>query len=553
MKDQNPVMNVATAVEPSARDICLGEALDRAAIRWPDRAGWIFDEEVVSFSAMKERADQVARSLIAIGVKHGETVATWLPNLPEFAYLQFGCAKIGAILVPINTRSKTFELSHILRSGEVVALFMIEHFLNHDFRYTLNQVMDADAKEPMLSLLTVVSLAERPEGVGIGWKDFLQAGERISSGQLAERQTQVRWTDPAILQFTSGTTATPKGALCNHRYVLYYGENYSRRMGLREGEALLNTQPFYHVGGSCGALPLPLVMGTTTISAEYYEPERIFVLTERHRPTARTGYGAMYIMEMNHPRFAEYDRSSIRSAWCVGTPALLERVRSVMGIEGLVQIYGATEALGTSGSIDEPWEIRSTTCGRVIEGMELGIFEPETNRLLTANEVGEIRLRGWMRFDGYLGQPEKTARTIDSEGWVHTGDLGKLDEGGYLSFVGRLKDMLKIGGENVAAEEVEAVLLSHPGITQAAIIGMPDDRLGEVVLAVVEPRRGAFVEADEVIAFCRARMANFRVPRRVELIKEWPMTESGKIQKNRLRDLYLPADLVQVTATSGRE
>lgn len=242
---------------------------------------------------------------------------------------------------------------------------------------------------------------------------------------------------------------------------------------------------------------------------------------------------------MNHERFRDYDLSSLRGGWCVGTPALMERVRDTFDMPDLVQIYGATEGGGAGGDYRQPWDLRASTCGTAVTGTELAIFDPETNSRLPTGEIGEIRINGWWRMNGYLKQPEETAKTIDAEGWVHTGDLGSLDADGNLRFAGRLKDMLKIGGENVSAEEVEAVLLQNPDIKQVAVIGAPDERLSEVVMAIVECKDGAMLDEADVIRFCTGKVANFRVPRYVRFTTEWPLTGSGKIQKHLLRETFL--------------
>jgi len=238
---------------------------------------------------------------------------------------------------------------------------------------------------------------------------------------------------------------------------------------------------------------------------------------------------------------ASFDLSSLTSGWCVGSKSLLDRVRREFGMDRLIQIYGSTEGGGTAGDSDQIWEVRSTTCGRAVEGTELRITDVDTGLECEPGKVGEVRLRGWWMMNGYLNQPEATARAIDPDGWLHTGDLGSVHENGNLVFAGRLKDMLKVGGENVSAEEVENVLLSHADIVQAAAIGYPDELLGEVVFAIVEARKGSGLNQDDVVRYCAGIVAGFRVPRRVEFVKEWPMTDSGKIKKNVLREYFAAA------------
>lgn len=528
-------------------EMCIGDALDAAALKWGEQIGWVFEDQRFSYRQMKEGADRVARALLASGIGQGDVVAVWMPNLAHFALLEFACAKIGAIIGAINTRSKTFEVEHFLKHSEAKLLVMVDRFLKHDFVATLDAVCPADARSAggdvaegrCGPLRKVISVSAQPDERAQAWDAFVELGDTVTADALANVQRQQKPDDPILIQYTSGTTSLPKGALCNHRYVLNFGGVLMQRLGMEAGDAFLNTQPFYHVGGSCGAVPAPLTIGCTVVSAEYYEVERILTLIERERCVARSGYGAMYIMEMNHPRFREFDLSSLQAGWCVGTPELMARVRDEMHIPGLLQIYGATEVGGTSAWVDDSWDARSRSCGTPIHGTELKIVDPVTGATLPAGEIGEICMRGWWKMNGYLRQPAETAKTIDADGWVHTGDLGRLDAHGYLYFSSRLKDMLKIGGENVSAQEVEAVLLGHPRIAQAAVIGAPDERLTEVVMAIVEPRHNEAVTEAEIIAYCAERMANFRVPRYVRITETWPLTDSGKIQKHKLREQYL--------------
>jgi acyl-CoA synthetase (AMP-forming)/AMP-acid ligase II len=528
------------------RNICVADALDEAARRWPDRAGWTFDDVTVTFGEMRERANRVARALIACGVQRGEVVAAWTPNVPEAAYLKFGCAKVGAIVTHLNTRFKSFEIDYILQHSDARLLVMVDRMLKIDLNAILAETCPPDARAsdgtvhaPRLpKLARVVSLDSPPAGGSLAWDAFLALGEAIVPEQLADVQRQQHWDDPALLQYTSGTTSRPKGALCSHRYIVYSSLERLVRAGLDGDGVFMNTQPYYHIGGS-GILTVPLTLGCEVVSTAYYDVERVLGLIERKRCTIRSGQTAMYIMELDHPRFRDYDLGSLKGGWCIGPPALMQRVRDEMNLPHVVQLYGMTEGGGASGHRDEPWSLRSTTCGKAVTGVELIILDPDTGRPQPPGVPGEIVSRGWMQMSGYLKQPEETRQAIDADGWLHSGDLGSLDANGYLTFVGRIKDMLRIGGENVSSEEVESVLLTHPAIMQAAVIGYPDRRLGEVVMAVVEPRPGTTLMEDEVIRFCAQRMANFRVPRQVRITREWPMTGSGKIRKSVLRDMYV--------------
>ena len=525
---------------------CLGNVVDEAAERFGNAVGWTFEERNVSFAEMRRRADEVARSLIRLGVGPGDVVAVWIPNLVEFAACLFGAAKIGAVLTAINTRSKLFELEHVLGHSGASVVVMSDRFLGQDFIGMMRTVLgenaiSADGQVKSAAFPKLVQLVAVPGSSAMGlmpWDGFVTLGADVPERDLQAAGRARKPEEPVLLQYTSGTTALPKGALCNHVYVLNFGRDNVVRLGVGPGEAMLSTQPFYHVGGSCGAVSTPLIQQCRVVIPEYYEPERVMTLIERERCVARTGFAAMYLMEMEHPRFGSFDLSSLRAGWCVAPTEVMERIRDEMKLPGLIQIYGATEASGASGSLDDPWEKRSRSCGRPFTDMEIGIFDPETGQRLPAGVSGEIALRGWCTMSGYLDQLAETRRTIDAEGWVHSGDYGMVDDDGFLYFQGRLKNMIRVGGENVSAEEVEAMLLRHPKVKMAAAIPVPDPRLDEVVLAVVELREGAEATESEIIDFCKPRMANFRVPRMVRFVSEWPMTGSGKIQKHILVDHY---------------
>jgi fatty-acyl-CoA synthase/long-chain acyl-CoA synthetase len=527
----------------------IGDALDRAAEQWASRVGWTFEDQHVTFAAMRRRTDEFAASLLRLGVGAGDVVAVWMPNLPEFAAALFACAKIGAIVTAINTRSKQFELEHSLGHSEAKVLVLADRFLNLDFVGTVCDLLGAEAlraggevaSTQFPKLKHIVGAPGSSDPRLMPWERFIALGRAGGAvARLAAIHSTLKPEQPVLLQYTSGTTALPKGALCSHVYVLNFGAQNMIRLGVGLGDAVLNTQPFYHVGGSCGAVPTPLTVGCNFVIPEYYEVERVLRLIERERCVSRTGFAAMYIMEMEHPRFSDFDLSSLRSGWCVGPPDLMARVRDQMGLSQLLQLYGSTEACGTSGAVGEPWEKRSQTCGRVYDGMEIAIFDMETGAKLPAGRSGEIALRGWCTMNGYLKQPAETAKTVDAEGWVHSGDYGKLDDEGHLYFQGRIKNMIRVGGENVAAEEVEAMLMRHPEIKLAAAIPMPDPRLDEVVMAIVELADRSTLSESDVIAFCKSRMANFRVPRAVRFVREWPMTGSGKIHKHALLQKFLP-------------
>lgn len=515
----------------------LGDALDAAFETRPDAVGWIFDDNAVTIAEMHRSVDAFARSLRLRGVTHGDRVAVMLPNRLEWAVALFGCARIGAVLVAMNTRWKSVEIRDVLVRSESKVLVVQKHFLAIDFEQRLTE---AAALDGLPKLETVVEVdGPRFSGRTVSWESMLLPPTPDEEANLEQSPAPVVDSkDISILQFTSGSTAAPKGALLTQAMVLNYGGEELVRLGVQTGESYLSAQPLYHVAGSCISLPAPLLRDVRVVMPGHYDPGAVLRLIEREKCVSRGGTPTMYLDEISHPDFSSTDTSSLRSGWVGGAPTVLDQIRSEYAIEGLVSLYGATEGGGTFGSVDDPWEIRRATCGRPLNGTEFHVRDPDSRETLPAGSSGEIGFRGWRTAAGYI-DATATSQAIDSHGFIHLGDLGHFDDEGYLHYEGRIKDMIRCGGENVAAEEVEAFLVQHPAIEQAAAIGRSDARLGEVVVAVVKTAPGAAELSEaEVIDFCAKSLANFRVPKAVHFVEDWPMTSSGKIHKPALRDRF---------------
>lgn len=539
MSQQNQTVLIGDGTLPAWQPIekTLGEALDDAADRWSSQVGWVFEERSVTFSEMRETAEEVARAFLAGGVRRGDRVAVWLPNYFEWTLCLFACARIGAVLVALNTRWKSVEAAYALEHSQPKVLIMQHRFLNIDFQQILGEMGWPEANA-FSSVDSIVEVSGNSLDAATPWNDFVAAGTTVSTERVRELGEQQYPSDDVLLQYTSGSTARPKGALVSHLQVLNYGVEPLMRLGVSRGEAFLNTQPLYHVAGSCSALPVPLTLGCKIVMPEYYEPERVLSLIESERCVSRGGTVAMYLDEMSHPSFSSFDTSSLRSAWTGAPPSVMERIRREYPLEGIVNLYAATEGGGTCGSTSDPWNKRRDTLGLPLTGTEIRICDIDTRTPVPNGQIGEICFRGWNRLTKYLGDPEKTAEAIDDEGFFHSGDLGFLDPEGYLYYKGRIKDMIRPGGENVAAEEVEAFLIQHPKIHQVAVIGAPDDRMGEVVVAIVEPTSPQEFTEEEVVSYCRGKIANFRVPKAVHFVSEWPMTSTRKISKPTLREWF---------------
>jgi acyl-CoA synthetase (AMP-forming)/AMP-acid ligase II len=530
-------------------------ALDAAVERYgPDTTAFIAEgpagagcwESRLTFGAWQQATSAVAAGLAALGVEHGDRVAVAAPGGPVWPVLQTACSRLGAVLVPLNIRYRLDELTYVLDLARPRVVLALEALRSNRIADVVAASIAAAAASTTLVTFpssdldlepAAAPLAGQPPG-RLDWPAF-----RSLAGSGPAPDAVGRPDDPVLLQFTSGTTAFPKAAMLTNAATLGAAFHLGTRMGLTSDDVLFGTQPFYHVGGSVGTTLLPLATGTAVVVPERYQPEEVFRLVPKHGCTARTGQGAMYAMELAHPAFAPETFRSVSKGWAAGSPELIRRVATDMGIGHIVAIYGLTESSSTTtaGAWDDDLDTRATSCGRPLPGLELGIFLADDSPA-APRQAGEVRVRGWAVMAGYYRQPDATAEAIDADGWLHTGDLGYVDDDGGLHFVDRIKDMIKPGGENVSPAEVERVIADFPGIARVAVVGRPDARLGEIPVAFVEPEAGAAVDLEALHGHCVAQMAGFKVPREFVVVDSWPMTESGKIRKHTLREQFRVGD-----------
>jgi acyl-CoA synthetase (AMP-forming)/AMP-acid ligase II len=522
-------------------------ALREAAERYgDDRPAFEFEgvswARTLTFGEWRETAATISVAFTRLGVTDGDRIAALGLSGPLWPVLQAACSRVGAILVPMNYRFRRDELVHTIRLSRPTVTVSAERVHK---TATLQEVRRAAADAgvstrlvavtgPDIPLETSVHPPTSPDSLDLlDWEQLLALGAGLDGGDEA--------SDPSagvLLQFTSGTTAFPKAALLANGPTLGTALHLGRRMGLTPDDRFYSTQPFYHVGGSVATTLMPLAIGCTTVVPERYTVEDTFRIIAKHRCTARTGQAAMYWMELAHADFAATTFSTVTKGWAGGTPELRQMIIERMGIENLTTVYGMTEASATTTvpAYDAPLNVRVETCGPPLPGLEVAIAVHDGERVTTPGALGEICIRGWSLMLGYFGDPEATGAAIDADGWLHSGDLGCLDADGNLTVVDRLKDMIKPGGENVSPAEVERVIHGLDDIVQVSVVGMPDERLGEVPVAFVELRPGSTLETQSIIDKCKEEMASFKVPRRIIFLTEWPLTESGKIQKHVLRD-----------------
>jgi len=539
--------------------LTYGAALEHLAARCPDRETFVFHhvEKLGADGRATRRAytaaefltkvNRLARGLLALGVGAGERVALWLANMPEAAIAEFAIAKIGAVVVPINTRFKAGELEYVLRQSEAETLITMEHFLDVEYEAVVRALCPEtsvcspgqlrSSRFPHLKRL--ITLGPGAPGM-FAYAEVLALGAEPRWGRaLRRREANVRPDDVVLIQYTSGSTAFPKGVMLTHDQTLRNAFLMAGRAGLDERDRVLSAMPMFHIGGSVCALLGAITRGYVLHMMTKFDAGETLRLFEEERITAYIGIETMFLMLRDHPDFSRRDRSSLRKGWAAGSPTLLRMIADEIGIPHVCSVYGLSEASPNVCITDwrDARERRLQTNGRPHPGVEVEIRDPETGERLPPGRAGEICVRGYNVMKGYYRMPEETARAIDPEGWLHTGDRGMLTEDGYLVFLGRLKDVLRVGGENVSALEVENFLLAHPKVVAAAVIGVPDPQWGEVPAAFLQLKEGESLTEEEVVAYCRQHLASFKVPRYIRFVREFPMTGSGKIHKTRLREV----------------
>jgi fatty-acyl-CoA synthase len=521
----------------------IGMALDDAARKYGDRVATVFHNGAVTYNQLKQTSDLIARGFLKLGVGKGDKVAIWMAGYSEWAFIYFALMRIGAVIVPINTRYRPEEIEYVLNKSKA-SLLAFKEEPNKDYLSLLKELCPeaSEAADPLpnekLPYLgrIVVSSTRNVTGC-LSFDDLRKLGAGVSENTLAEAASKVAADDVAMIQFTSGTTAMPKGAMLFQAAMLRGACCGSQVLKLTETDRFFSPQPFFHVGGSIQVMLTPVVSGCTMIVQPYFDAGEALELMERHQCNVLMGHQPHYIEYLNHPELKK-KKLVLDKGMIFASPEVNKRVHDEMGISRLISPYGLTETHigGTACEMDDPLELRMTTVGRPMAGVEISIRRPDGKEFLPQGQPGEVCFRGWCITKGYYDDPQKTAEAIDEAGWFRTGDLGVIGADGCLRLIGRIKDMIRVGGENVAAAEVEAVLLKHDAVKQAVAVGMADARLAEVVAVFIELKSANHATEKELIDFCRQHLASFKVPRRVIFISDWPMTGAGKIQRFVLKE-----------------
>jgi len=531
--------------------ITLGRLLEDSAKRFPENEALVYPDRRLRYSYRELNAvcDKLAKGLMALGMNKGEHVAVWATNIPEWVLLQFATAKIGAVLITINTLYKSRELEYILKQSETTSIFLIKGFKDTDYVEALNQAAkgfkalpSGEIKAENLPFLkrAIFVGQDTPAGM-LNFSEIERLGEAVSEEDFAERQAELNEHDVINMQYTSGTTGFPKGVMLSHFNIINNAYSIGECMNLTEKDRLCIPVPFFHCFGCVLGVLACVTHGATMVPVVSFKAEKVLWTIQTEKCTAVHGVPTMFIAELEDPGFAGFDLSSLRTGIMAGAPCPIEimrRVMTEMHAREITIAYGLTEAspVITQSRTDDAVELRATTVGRALPDVEVTIVDIENGMELAAGQQGELWTRGYLVMKGYYNMPEQTAGAIDKNGWLHTGDLAIMDKNGYCRITGRLKDMIIRGGENIYPREIEEFLYTHPKIMEVQVFGVPDRKYGEQVMAAIKLHAGVAATAEEIREFCRGQIANNKIPRYVSFVEDFPMTASGKVQKFKLRE-----------------
>ncbi len=517
----------------------IGDNLAKTVALFPDKEALVVPYQKVrlTYAEFAAEVDRVARGLLALGVNRGDRIGIWSPNNAEWVLVQFATARIGAILVNINPAYRTSELEYALNHSGCRFLISAPEFLSSNYRHMVNEVAPA-----------VPSLERTLYLESEDWVELLAAADSVSAEALDAAAAALDPDDPINIQYTSGTTGFPKGATLSHVNILNNGYFTGELCRYTSDDRVCVPVPFYHCFGMVlGNLACTTHGATIVVPGARFLPDEVLKTVSDEHCTSLYGVPTMFIAALEHPDVAKSDLSALRTGIMAGSPCPVEVMKRVISDFNMTEVtiaYGMTETspVSTQTAPDDDIDRRVSTVGRIHPHVEVKIVEPESGRTLERGESGELCTAGYSVMLGYWNDPDRTAEAIDRDGWMHTGDLATMDDEGYVNIVGRIKDMIIRGGENVYPREIEEFLYTHPDVVDAQVIGVPDIKFGEEIMAWVKLREGSELTKEDLITFCKGKIAHFKVPRYITFVPEFPMTVTGKVQKFRMRELAI-ADL----------
>ncbi len=540
----------STSSEPLL-GLTIGDAFDQTVEKYPNNEAIVSVHQNIRYTylQLQEKVDQCAKAFMAIGIKKGDRVGIWSPNCAEWLITQIATSKIGVILVNINPAYRLQELEYALNQSGCTAVVIADKFKTSDYTemiYALAPEVKSSKGQVVHcqripKLKRVISLAKNEQDGMLMWRHFMEGGKTINDEKLTHEQANLSFDEAINIQYTSGTTGYPKGATLSHHNILNNGYLVAKIQKFTDKDRLIIPVPLYHCFGMVMGNLGCITHGATMIyPSDSFDPIRVLEAVQAEKATSLYGVPTMFFAELNHPDFAKYDMSSLRTGVMAGSlcpPELMKRINAEMNMTEMEIAYGMTETspVSTQTRHDAPFDKRVSTVGSIMPHTEIKIVDPENGQVMPIGEKGELCTRGYCVMLGYWNDPEKTAESIDTARWMHTGDLATMDEDGYISIVGRIKDMIIRGGENVYPREIEEFLSKHESIESAQVIGVPDEKFGEEICAWVQLSEGKKLSEDGIKYYCRGQIAHFKIPRYIKFVNEFPMTVTGKIRKVEMR------------------
>jgi fatty-acyl-CoA synthase len=530
----------------------IGEFFEKQVNKYPDNEFMVYPDRDLRFTyrEFNDRVDMMAKGLLSIGIEKGDHVGIWANNVPDWLTFMFATAKIGAVLVTINTAYKSHELDYVMKQSDMKVLAIIDGFRDVDYVktvYDLVPELKTHARghlhsEEFPHLRGVIYIGPEKHRGMFNTNEIMLLGKHTRSDLLDDVKKSLSNEDVINMQYTSGTTGFPKGVMLTHRNVLNNGYYIGERQNFTHIDRLCLPVPLFHCFGIVLGVLAILTHGGTLVMVELFEPLLVLAAIQKEKCTAAYGVPTMFIAELSHPMFEMFDLSSLRTGIMAGSPCPIEAMKKVMGDMNMNEItiaYGLTEAspVFTQTSVDDPIEKRVNTVGTSMPFSEVKIIDPETGETLGPNQKGEICCRGYNIMKGYYNMPEMTQQAIDEEGWLHSGDLAEMDEDGYYSIVGRIKDMIIRGGENIYPREIEEFLYTMEGVKDVQVVGIPDEKYGELVGAFIIREENADIKEEDVQDYSIERIARYKVPKHVFFVDKFPLTVSGKVMKFKLREM----------------
>lgn len=532
------------------RSVTVGSLLQEKAEAHPDHEALVYPDRGLrlTYQEFDQRCRETARAFMGLGIEKGDHAAVWSTNRPEWIYSQFATGKMGAVLVTVNTSYQRAELEYLLQQSESSTLILMEDFRDTSYIDTLYSIAPElkDAEPGQLQaarvphLRNVIVMGENKYPGTFSWEEAMEKKSLVSEAELDQRMASLHADEVINMQYTSGTTGFPKGVMLTHSNIVNNGLNIAECMKLTEKDRMCIPVPFFHCFGCVLGILTGINAGATLVPLQEFEPKQVLQAVANERCTVLHGVPTMFIAELNDPDFAAYDLSSLRTGIMAGSNCPIEVMKDVvnkMGASEITIAYGQTESspVITQTRTDDPLEVRVSTVGRTLPNVEAKVIRPGTNEEAAPGEQGELITRGYHVMKGYYNNPEETERVLDEDGWLYTGDLSVKDESGYFSITGRLKDMIIRGGENIYPREIEEFLYQHPKILDVQIVGVPDEKYGEEIVAWIRLKEGETATVDEIRDYCRGNISHFKIPRYITFCEEYPMTASGKIQKYKLK------------------